>query len=248
MKKLVKTNWFWMCSAVILAGILTACSGSGVSNLNGTLKFQTSEGALESAIAINQDVNFNDLRININDIELRTQAEVDANATGNFLIPGPIQIDLLSTANVETKLVGNLVLPPGTYTEIRFKLSCTCLFEDPPINNPLYDRSIYMTGTIEGTPFIMWYNINDQFTFTIPGGVVVTEETDMTDLMVQLNIGSFLDSNQIIDLTTAEDGNQNDIIELGPDSTDGQINQTLALELVYNIMNATNAFFSQSQQ
>lgn len=139
---------------------------------------------------------------------------------------GPWELDLLNqSAPVTTVTIAN-----GTYEEVEFELSKNLVN-----TSPMYNRTIEIRGTINGTPFVFWHDEEADF------------EIDYEDMNQSLivNNNSFdlvinIDLNQVLsqlDLTSATDGNGDGIIEISPNDTDG--NNNLADDLLDRIEDAT---------
>ncbi|NNK82710.1 MAG: hypothetical protein HKO92_06280, partial [Flavobacteriaceae bacterium] len=145
----------------------------------------------------------------------------------------PYQVDLLNGSDALTQTIGNAFVPDGMYKEIRFKFHKD---EDLPISNDLYDRSIYIKGTINGTPFEFWHDTSENLDIGRSTGVLVQD--GMTNLTVQFEMSQFLSSLNNIDLSQATDDNNNGIIEIYTNDEDG--NQDIAYELKENIKMAAD--------
>jgi PBP1b-binding outer membrane lipoprotein LpoB len=139
---------------------------------------------------------------------------------------GPWELDLLNqSAPVTTVTIAN-----GIYEEVEFELSKNLVN-----TSPIFNKSIEIRGTINGTPFVFWHN--DETDFEI-------DYEDMNQSLV-VNNNSFdlvinIDLNQVLsqlDLSSATDNNGDGIIEISPNDTDG--NNNLADELLDRIEDAT---------
>jgi len=125
-------------------------------------------------------------------------------------LSGPWEMDLLN----QTVPVTTVTIPNGTYGEVEFKLSPSLV-----ATSPIYNKTVEVTGTINGVPFVFWHNLNEGF------------EVDYHDTAQNLVItnGSYdlvfnFDLNQIlsnVNLSSAVDGDGDGLIEIGPDDTDG---------------------------
>ena len=148
--------------------------------------------------------------------------------TDEIQFRGPYQIDLLNGADALTQTIGTTVVPDGLYKELRFKFHKD---EDLPATDDLFDKSIYIEGTIDGTPFVFWHDTSENLDVGRTTGVEVIGGT--VEFTVTFDLSQFLSSFNQIDLSTATDNNQDGIIEIYPNDGDG--NQDIADKLKDNI-------------
>ncbi|MDH5717723.1 MAG: DUF4382 domain-containing protein [Spirochaetia bacterium] len=150
------------------------------------------------------------------------------NATNSEIeFTGPFQIDLLNDTQSLTETIGSGEITAGTYKKVRFVLHKST---DIDTNHVLYDRSIYIAGTINGTNFIMHHDTSENIEIQSDAGIEVNENT--TGLLVDINLDNLLSG---IDLTTAEDSNNDGLIDISPITNDDNINRDLAESLKDNI-------------
>ncbi|MBT8236078.1 MAG: hypothetical protein KJO04_07790, partial [Bacteroidia bacterium] len=141
---------------------------------------------------------------------------------------GPFQVDLLDNADALTQTIGTAFVPDGMYKELRFKFHKD---EDLPMANDLFDKSIFIEGTIDGTPFVFWHDTSENLDVGRSTGVEVIDGT--VNFTVTFDISQFLSSFNEIDLSTATDNNQDGLIEIYPNDEDG--NREMADLLKENI-------------
>ena len=177
----------------------------------------------------NENVVFTVFRISIRDVVFKNESDSNSNLdTDEIQFRGPYQIDLLNDGNALTQTIGDIIVPDGLYKELRFKFHKD---EDLPITDNLYDRSIYIEGTIDGEPFIFWHDTSENLDVGRSTGVEVAGGT--VNFTVNFSTSQFLSALNQIDLTQATDGNGNGIIEIFPNDQDG--NQDIAQDLKENI-------------
>ncbi len=177
----------------------------------------------------NENVVFTDFKISIRDVVFKNDDDQSSNLdTDEIQFRGPYQVDLLDNSDALTQTIGEAFVPDGLYKELRFKFHKD---EDLPATNDLYDRSIFIRGTIDGTPFVFWHDTSENLDVGRSTGVQVTEGT--VDFTVTFDISQFLNSFNQIDLSMATDNNEDGIIEIYPNDEDG--NQDIADQLKENI-------------
>lgn len=182
-----------------------------------------------SAQKPNENVIFTDFRISIRDVVFKNDDDPNSNLdTDEIQFRGPFQIDLLDGADALTQTIGDAVVPDGMYKELRFKFHKD---EDLPATDELYDRSIYIAGTIDGTPFVFWHDTSENLDVGRSTGVEVSG--NVINFTVEFDMSQFLSSLNQIDLHQAVDGNEDGTIEIFPNDQDG--NQDMADALKENI-------------
>lgn len=177
----------------------------------------------------NENVVFTDFRISIRDVVFKNDDDPNSNLdTDEIQFRGPYQVDLLDGSDAITQTIGDVVVPDGMYKELRFKFHKD---EDLPSTDELFDRSIYIAGTIDGTPFVFWHDTSENLDVGRSTGVEVNG--NVINFTVEFDMSQFLSSLNQIDLMQAVDGNQDGTIEIFPNDQDG--NQDMADALKENI-------------
>lgn len=139
---------------------------------------------------------------------------------------GPWELDLLNqSAPVTTVTIAN-----GTYEEVKFKLNKSLVS-----TSDLFNKTMEIRGTINGTPFVFWHNFESEFEIDYHDAAQnLIVSNGSFDLVINIDLNQVLSN---VDLTSALDGNGNGIIEIGPDDTDG--NNALAQQLNDDMDDAT---------
>jgi hypothetical protein len=180
------------------------------------------------------DVIFTDFRISIRDVVFKNDDDDNSSLdTDEVQFRGPYQIDLLNNSDALSQTIGNAFVPDGRYKELRFKFHKD---EDLPATDNLFDRSIYIEGTIDGVPFVFWHDTSENLDVGRSTGVLV--QGGRVDFTVQFDISQFLTSLNPIDLGQATDDNNDGLIEIFPNDNDG--NQDIAADLKENIKMAAD--------
>lgn len=215
---------------MVLTISLASCSSD--SSTGGSMAISAKATYVNSAKTAT-GVVLNGFKINVREIELKVAAAAgksgggDGNGTGwdangtydsndEAQLLGPWELDLLN----QTAPLTTVTVPNGTYSEVEFKLSPSLV-----TTSPIFGKTVQITGTINGTPFVYWNNFDQKYEI---------HYQDATQNLVISN-GSYdvvlnYDLNQVvnaINLSSAVDGNGNGIIEIGPNDTDG--NNALAM-------------------
>lgn len=178
------------------------------------LSFKGVNTTLKSAKSISSVVKIEDFKLSFREIQFKKDdLQKD---TSEIHFKGPYDVDLMSESGAIDQTIGSVDIPDGTYKIIRFKLHKS---KDRVNTDPLYDRSLFLSGTINGTPFEFWHDASENFDIENSTGIIVNGST--VDLAVVFNIDQFLSSLHNIDLTLAQDEDGNGLIEINPEDDDG---------------------------
>jgi hypothetical protein len=131
---------------------------------------------------------------------------------------GPFLIDLLSPKAIDGLPIASVDLPNAAYDEVDFELD-RCKLNDPKV---IYNRSIFIAGKIDGERMRMWYNGDYEFEIDFPETENhLTLTGDDLKMYLDFHINNMLASLNKVDFSSAADRNNNGIIEIGSDDTDG---------------------------
>jgi hypothetical protein len=215
---------------LILIGILfISCEKE---NNNILLSFKAMQNVMKSASVISSHhVVIEDFRLSIRDVEFKNDDSQLDSADVQFR--GPFDLDLASATNALSQTIGDAVVDPGLYKVLRFKLHKS---REREASHVLYDRSLYMNGSINGVPFEFWHDTSENMDLEDDLGIQVTEE--QVEVSVLFHMDQFLSSFHSIDLSQAADNDGDGLIEINPDDDDD--NGWLADELKENIKYAAD--------
>lgn len=232
---------------------LASCSNDSSSSQN-TMRivakaaYTNAAGKSANGVAMNSTVVLTSFKINLKEIEFKLAESEGDDGNGNddgdhhggngddnhdgmyngddeIGLNGPWELDLLNqTAPVTTVTIAN-----GTYEEVEFKLSKSLV-----ATSPLFNKTVEVRGTINGTPFVFWHNFEQKFEVDYHDAaqnLVVSNSS--FDLVLNIDLDQVMSQ---VDLSNAVDGNGNGVIEIGPDDTDG--NNALATQLNDHIAHA----------
>ena len=215
--------------------VLSSCSKSQSEESKIRLRVAVSNATTTTAKSnlltgkINENVIFTSFRISIRDVVFKNDDDPNSDlATDEVQFKGPYQLDLINGGDLRTQTIGDAVVPDGRYKEVRFKFHKD---EDLPQTDSLFDRSIYIEGTINDIPFIFWHDTSENLDVARTTGVQVSG--GVINFTLNFQMDQFLSALKEIDLNLAADGNENGIIEIYPNDTDG--NQEIAKDLKDNI-------------
>lgn len=214
MKKMIKIIAF-----LTMVIIIVGCS----SNTGVTLSFQSSNPGSRVLIDPPADrIDIDRFILSIRSVEFK-QDENAPDSSGDVYFEGPFVLDLLDNTGFLMQTIGSAPVPAGNYQEVRFKLHKTT---DLTVDSDIYDRSIYLAGTIDGTPFEMWHDTSENLDVGKASGIIVSD-VDALALTINFDVDSFLDQSAnaaeggtLIDLFLSSDADGDGIIEIHPNSTD----------------------------
>lgn len=200
-----------------------------------------------NGFVLNSNVVLTSFKINIKEIEFKLaesdgdddndNGDDDSNGDDNndgvyndddeIGLSGPWELDLLNqTSPVTTVSIAN-----GTYEEVEFKLNKSLVS-----SSPMFNKTIEIRGTINGTPFVFWHDFEEDFEIDYEDNsqsLVVSNGS--FDLVLNIDLDQVLSQ---VDLSTAVDGDGDGLIEIGPNDTDG--NNALAQQLNDYIEDSTD--------
>lgn len=137
-----------------------------------------------------------------------------------FQLAGPFEINLLDE---ETTTIVNVDIPIGTYEEVEFKMDRS--------NNPnsvLYQKSIMITGTLNGTPMTFFHTFDEDFEvdYEDAGQNLVIDDSNNNEVTFNFDLNAVINA---VDFSNATDGNADGTIEISPEDADG--NNALANQI-----------------
>ncbi len=143
---------------------------------------------------------------------------------------GPFELDLMSG---QVSFL-NVTVPMGNYDELEFKFDVST----DPLSD-LFGKSVLIQGTIDGTPFIYWHNFDDEVEVDFEDPQFDISISQISEgIVIDFDLGLILDSVNGVDLSLANDGNQDGTIEISPDDPDG--NNQLAEAIRHKIKEYIN--------
>ena len=143
---------------------------------------------------------------------------------------GPFELDLISG---QISFL-DVEVPMGVYEELEFEFDIST---DP--SSDLFGKSVLINGTIGGTPFIFWHHFEDEVEVDFEDtlfDIAITQNNQ--GIVIDFNLGMILDSVNGVDLSLANDGNLDGIIEISPEDPDG--NNDLAEAIRHKIKEYIN--------
>lgn len=201
---------------------MAACSddsGSSQNQIRVSAKGTYVNSANKSAFPSN-DIELTSFRVNVAAVTLKYyETDGDEGETGRndddheyhqVTVNGPWELDLLNQASIIT----TIPVPNGTYKKAELELSKSLV-----TTSPIFDKTVQITGTIDGTPFVFWNDFDE----TIRLGYHDLNETliinnNSLEMVFNFDLNQLMD---MIDLSSAEDGDGDGVIEIGPNDTDG---------------------------
>jgi hypothetical protein len=214
---------FYAFFAILVLVLLASCSNDneGKSD-NLVLKARSiyNQGKVTAA-SPNAVVSLTSFTFNFKEIEFEF-AENSSNDDDGFFdsddeieLNGPFVVNVLNN----TIDIAALNVPAGVYEEVEFTMS-----RNKQVNSPMYNKSVQIEGTINGTPFVFWHNIEEDFEIDYEDAAqnLIIDNTTST-LYLNFDLNAVVNS---IDFSVATDNDGDGVIEINPNDQDG--NQSLA--------------------
>jgi len=177
----------------------------------------------------NTDLDINTFKLNIEEIELEFEDMDDdyddddeygdydddgyLNSDDEMELQGPFELDLLNgTSNIVT-----IDLPQGTYEAIEFEFD-----ENENPNSDLFNKTVLIEGTIDGTPFEFWYDFDEELEIDYENSSQnISIDSGINTIIISFDLDDLFNTNTGIDLSDATDNDGDGLIEINPEDNDG---------------------------
>ena len=129
---------------------------------------------------------------------------------------GPFELDLSQGSTTVT----SVNIPEGVYEEVEFKMDVS---SNP--SSELYQKSILLSGMIDGTPFEFYHTFDEDFEvdYEDAGQNLVIDADNNNSITFNFDLASVISN---VDFSSATDNNNDGTIQINPVDPDG--NQQLA--------------------
>ncbi len=202
-------------------------NGAAKVNLKATASYPSSTGKGSAFGTAKASIEVSEFLVNIREIELEFDDDDDDRSWNgskhyghddDLKLKGPFELDLLGGEIV----FATVDLPRGRYEELEFDFD-----KNRDSNSPLFGKTILVKGLIDGVPFEFWHDFEED--------LEIDFEDANRDILIDNNNGSIVINFNLTgifnqtDLSKAQDGNADGLIEISPRDDDG--NRNLAKEL-----------------
>ena len=176
---------------------------------------------------VNTDLNLTTFKLNIEELELEFDDIDDDNdddyegydddgyfnSDDDVELQGPFELDLLNgTSNIVT-----LDLPQGAYESLEFEFD-----ENENPNSDLFNKTILIEGTIDGTPFEFWYDFEEELEIDYENSAQnISISNGINTIIINFDLDNLFNTSSGIDLSEATDNDGDGIIEINPNDNDG---------------------------
>ena len=225
--------------ALLALLLFTNCSDDQDDALNGQLRLSaraTFDGGntakSSTAKTVNEDLEITEFLVNVSEFELELDdddfesydddslEDDDLWDDDGFLdsedeieLQGPFELNLLEG---QITFI-NTEVPNGRFEELEFEFDTST-----DSQSDLFGKSILIRGNFQGTPFEFWHDFEDELEvdFDDPSlDIVISGSAE--SLVVDFDLSLLFNSTFGIDLTRAQDGNADGLIEISPADQDG---------------------------
>ena len=159
-----------------------------------------------------------DFKVSIREVEFEFDKEDSHFKTDSsyddIKLKGPFVLDVLEQNAFVEQLIASVSVPNARYEEVEFKL------HKSTTSGVMNGKSILITGTIDGKPFIFWHDTDEEFEIDF--------ENAGTDLVINGNSAAMVINLQLdklfsalkggVNLSLAKDGDGDGVIEINPGS------------------------------
>lgn len=233
--------------AIVALLLFTNCSNDNDDDPNGQLRLSaraTFDGGTSAksttAKTINADLEITEFLINVSEFELELDDddyEMDdddsfedddlwdddgyLDSEDEIELEGPFELNLLDG---QITFI-NAEVPNGRFEEVEFEFDTST-----DAQSDLFGKSILIRGTFQETPFEFWHDFEEELEldFDDPSlDIVISGGTE--SLVIDFDLSILFNGTLGIDLTQAQDGNEDGLIEISPTDEDG--NNALAEQI-----------------
>lgn len=148
--------------------------------------------------------------VNIGNLTLKS----NANAGLGTAASQPKTHNFILDSKQEASVIGEGLTPNGNYTEVTFRLFKN---NTAAADNFLNGKSLYIMGSVNAKPVRVWMTAEEPIRATAAAANGYEINTN-ADLMIRFNLNSLFAN---MNLATAIDGNNDGIIDIGPNNVDG---------------------------
>ena len=230
-----KINLFRTAIIMLIAVFLYSCEKD---SSNAVLKFQgINNSSPAKGTAPVEGVVVESFTINVSEIEFEFDDDDNNGLTySDIELKGPFEIDLIENGQAKVvTLIDDLNLPEKGYDEIEFEFD-----KNENRNSDMYEKTVLVKGKIDGTDFIFFTDeefeleieFEKPFDLSEVKSVIVTVSFDVYALFDTAQGGT--------DITAAQDGNGDGLIEIYKEDPDG--NENLANKIKNQLNNIIEAF------
>jgi hypothetical protein len=137
----------------------------------------------------------------------------------DYKIFGPFELQVAG----EPTVITNIDIPVAEYEEVEFEMETSS-----DSSSPLFQKSMLMTGTLNGTPFEFYHIFSEDFEvdYEDAGQNLVITNDNNNEVTFQFDLISVINA---VNFDAATDGNGDGIIEISPVDPDG--NSVLANQI-----------------
>ena len=219
------------------------CSKDNNDSNNGNLRISVKSNAdmvsrTVSSKANNAEIVISEFKMNLKEFELELDLESEDEESWNndneqwnddgqfdyiddFELEGPFELDLMSG---QVTFI-NTNVPNGIYEELEFKFH-----KGTDSSSELFGKTILIRGTIDGMAFEFWDDFWDEIEVDFSNPQIdISIQNDTNSVVVFFDLNAVINASGGVDLSSAQDGNQDGFIEIYHNDPDG--NSALAQQL-----------------
>lgn len=182
-----------------------------------------------------------DFKISLREIkfefdEADAHYKTDSMYNDDVKLMGPYIVDVMEPNGFVEQMITSVNLPNAQYEEVEF------IFHKSTDVGDMNGKSIYIAGTIDGTPFVFWHDTSETFEidFEDPTADLVVNGNSVAPVITFNLEQLFSTIKGGVNLSLAVDGDLDGVIEINPGSTDNDGNKDLADAIKNLLKNSTD--------
>lgn len=173
---------------------------------------------LKSGNAMLADIQISQFLVNIDEFEFEVEDEWNASYDDDEVsVYGPWLVDLMSPDAFNGINIAAGQVPNDLYDEVEVDMDVS--YDES--NDNIYNRSVYIEGTIDQTPFVFWYDDDFDFEVEFDNNEIVEMTGEEILVMVEFQIPVLIDAFVNSLAGSVADGNGNGVIEIWNNDPDG---------------------------
>ncbi|WP_226389832.1 hypothetical protein [Penaeicola halotolerans] len=211
-------------SLLAIASLVTfsACNDDEVNDPNAsrvavkaTAATSSAQTASANSLVISNGFDVTTFNVNVTDVEFEYEDVLINDRVTDLEIElrGPFNLSLIRSGAAQTVDLGIGQTPNGRLEEVEFEITRTTGVSS---TDPMLNKSILIEGNLDGRIFSIWTDVSEDFEIEEEDGGYVLEGD--AEFILQFYVDRMLAN---IDFSTATDGNDDGIIEIGPGNIDG---------------------------
>lgn len=137
---------------------------------------------------------------------------------------GPFTLALVTDGNINREVLGVIALPEADFDDVEFKIE-----KNTDTQSPIHNKSVLIKGSVDGKAFEFSHAGTRELEIDFDDDGMLFTGKKFLNLELAFDLNLFLDDATISKIASAKDDDNDGIIEIAPNDSDG--NNALASEI-----------------